>query len=231
MKQFRNYQSVITKQIWVQSPTQRHNTVCSLPNCYSNCHIACGLGFTLEPKDLLPCTAMRGVSCKECGHSHLDHRHYNSQWKQEDHTQTTVDKDAETKYRAAERNNTLQERMLADLKSAIASLDVDMEESLAIVGILTEAYAKLSLSGSFAGQVRKSVRLLETNLQAMRSNQADPKSVEAVERSLVSMKAKLKLVEEAKVKTKEQIGRPGWLSRMRATLMGYKQPLVLTVKA
>jgi hypothetical protein len=168
------------------------------------------------------------VSCQNCGHSYLDHRHYNSQWKQEDVTQTTIDKDAEKKHREAERNNTLQERVLADLKSAIASLDVDMEESLGRVGLLTEAYAKLSLSACFAGQVRKSVRLLETNLQAMQSNQADPKSVEAVERSLESMKAKLKLVQEAKVKTKEQIGRPGWLSRMRAAMMRYKQPLVLT---
>ena len=228
MKQFRNYQSVITKQVWVQSPTQRHNTVCSLPDCYSNCHISCSLGFTLEPKDLLACAAMAGYeSCQKCGHSYLDHRHYNSQWKQEDDTQTTIDKDAEKKHREAERNNTLQERMLADLKSAIVSLDVDMEESLGRVGLLTEAYAKLSLSGCFAGQVRKSVRLLETNLQAMQSNQADPKSVEAVERSLENMKAKLKLVQEAKVKTKEQIGRPGWLSRMRVAMMGYKQPLVL----
>ena len=114
--------------------------------------------------------------------------------------------------------------MLADLKSAVASLDVDMEESLARVGFLTESYAKLSLSGSFAGQVKKSVRLLETNLQAMlSSNNADHKSIEMVEKSLESMKAKLKVVEEAKAKTKEQISRPGWLSRMRAALMGYKQ--------
>ncbi len=113
--------------------------------------------------------------------------------------------------------------MLADLKRSVASLDVDMEESLARVGFLTESYAKLSLSGSFAGQVKKSVRLLETNLQAMQSNNADRKSVEAVEKSLESMKAKLNVVEEAKAKTKEQISRPGWLSRMRAALMGYKQ--------
>ena len=225
MKQFRNYQSVITKQVWVQSPTLRHNTVCSVPDCYSNCHVPCDLGFTLEPKGLLQCMAMRnGDTCQHCSHSYLDHRHYNSQWKQEDDTQTTIDKDAEKKYKEAARNSTLQQKMLADLKSAVASLDVDMEESLARVGFLTESYAKLSLSGSFAGQVKKSVRLLETNLQAMlSSNNADHKSIEMVEKSLESMKAKLKVVEEAKAKTKEQISRPGWLSRMRAALMGYKQ--------
>jgi len=162
-------------------------------------------------------------TCQHCNHSYLDHRHYNSQWKQEDDTQTTIDKDAEKKYKEATRNSTLQQKMLADLKRSVASLDVDMEESLARVGFLTESYAKLSLSGSFAGQVKKSVRLLETNLQAMQSNNADRKSVEAVEKSLESMKAKLNVVEEAKAKTKEQISRPGWLSRMRAALMGYKQ--------
>lgn len=199
--------------------------MCSVPDCYSNCHVPCDLGFTLEPKGLLQCMAMRnGDTCQHCSHSYLDHRHYNSQWKQEDDTQTTIDKDAEKKYKEAARNSTLQQKMLADLKSAVASLDVDMEESLARVGFLTESYAKLSLSGSFAGQVKKSVRLLETNLQAMlSSNNADHKSIEMVEKSLESMKAKLKVVEEAKAKTKEQISRPGWLSRMRAALMGYKQ--------
>ncbi len=194
--------------------------MCSVPDCYSNCHVPCDLSFTLEPKGLLQCAAMRNRdTCQHCNHSYLDHRHYNSQWKQEDDTQTTIDKDAEKKYKEATRNSTL----LADLKRSVASLDVDMEESLARVGFLTESYAKLSLSGSFAGQVKKSVRLLETNLQAMQSNNADRKSVEAVEKSLESMKAKLNVVEEAKAKTKEQISRPGWLSRMRAALMGYKQ--------
>ncbi|PFH47861.1 hypothetical protein AMATHDRAFT_76995 [Amanita thiersii Skay4041] len=147
------------------SPTPSHNTLCSHPDCYSNCHISCGLEFTLAPAALRGCLAMSGETCKQCGHSYLDHRHYNVEWQQEDDVQKSVD--------------TLARR-----------------NCLAEVGELTQSYAKLSLSGSFAGQIKKSVRLIEVNLEAMRHNKADLKSIEKVEKSLEHMKDKL-IVETA----------------------------------
>ena len=160
-----------------------------------------------------------GNSCRKCHHSYNSHRHYHSLWKLQDHSQEKIDHEAETKYNEARKEKNEHETMIVDLDQVILDLDLELEEALISLGRLTESYARLSLSGSFAGQVKKSVRLLETNLEAMRNNRADPRSIEMVEKSLESMKQKLKVVEAANEKAKGDFGRPteSILSRIKAT--------------
>ena len=220
MKQYENFRSVITSKLWVQEDTSRHNTLCAEPNCYSNCHVECNLDFSLDPNTFLSCTAMAGGnSCLKCNHSYNSHRHYNSLWKLQNHSQEKIDHEAETKYNEAKKGKKEHEIMIVDLDQVILDLDLELEEALISLGRLTESYARLSLSGSFAGQVKKSVRLLETNLEAMRNNRADPRSIEMVEKSLESMKQKMKVVEAANEKAKRNVGRPteSIISRIRAT--------------
>lgn len=220
MKQYENFKSVITSKIWVQETTSTHNTLCSQPNCYSNCHERCNLDFSLNADTFLQCAAMGGgTTCLKCRHSYSSHRHYNSLWKRKDHSQENVDRDAEDKYNKAKKEKNNHETMIVDLDQVILDLDLELEEALISLGRLTESYARLSLSGSFAGQVKKSVRLLEANLEAMRNNKADLKSIEMIEKSLDNMKQKLKVVEAANEKAKGNVGRPteSILSRIRAS--------------
>jgi len=51
-----------------------------------------------------------------------------------------------------------------------------------------------SLSGSFSGQVKKSVKLLETHLKAIR-NKSDPGTIKQIEASLEQLRAKLEVLE------------------------------------
>jgi len=160
-----------------------------------------------------------GTACRQCNHSYNSHRHYNSLWKLKDHSQEKIDHDAEDKYNKAKKEKNTHETMIVDLDQVILDLDLELEEALISLGRLTESYARLSLSGSFAGQVKKSVRLLEANLEAMRNNKADLKSIEMIEKSLDNMKQKLLVVEAANEKAKGNVGRPteSILSRIRAT--------------
>ena len=205
MKQYENFKGVITSKVWKQERTSSHNTLCSKPNCYSNCHIQCGLKFSLDPEQFLGCSAIKGGNvCRECNHPYDSHRHYNSLWKLEDHRQESIDHKAEEKYNKAKREKNNRETMIVDLDNVISRLDSELEETYSSLSRLTESYAKLSLSGSFAGQIKKSVRLMEESLEAMRSNKElqDLKSIEMFEKSLENMKRKLKVVEAANEKEK-----------------------------
>ena len=60
----------------VPTPDKRHNTLCGVPGCYSNCHLPCNLPKSYEPEDFKKCAAMGGrVKCKVCGHSYRYHYH------------------------------------------------------------------------------------------------------------------------------------------------------------
>jgi len=75
--------------------------------------------------------------------------------------------------------------------------------------LLVESYASLSLMGSFAGQVKKAVRLMEVNLEAMRNKNSDPSSMAMFEKSLEILKKKLKVVEEASRRAEMSVIRRG----------------------
>lgn len=87
---------------------------------------------------------------------------------------------------------------MSQLKQTILDMDRALAESTAKVGQLVEEYAKLSLSGSFSGQVKKSVALLDLNLETMRSNGTDAQTIKSVEKALARMREKLSVVEKAK---------------------------------
>ena len=200
MKQYENYTSVISMPFKIQSSTDRHNTLCTYPDCYSNCHVPCCLKFALDPKVLTSCVIsdeLEPPSCKVCRHPVADHRHYNSIWKTENKIETIIDKQAEKKYKAAAKDSAEKELTIIRLDEIISAMREDIHQATDDVGRLTQSYAELSLSGSFAGLVKKSVRLLETNLENMRTNGTDSETIMIVEESLKGMQEKLSVVEAA----------------------------------
>jgi len=169
----RNVKKFVKRKVWVQSPTERHNVLCQRPGCYSNCCENYSLPFSFDPAILLQCPAIgNDGQCKKCGHSHLDHRHYRSMWKQEERI---VDEAGEEREK---------------LKRAIARLDDDLKKSLDEVAFHSAAYSELSLVGSFTAPFQRTVRQLETIAQAMHNNNPHKDSFEVA-------KAKLELLTNA----------------------------------
>lgn len=120
-----------------------------------------------------------------------------------------MDEDAEMKYNEAKQKNEENREIMVDLDRTIASLNEEMKQALALVGRLVESYASLSLMGSFAGQVKKAVRLMEMNLEATRNKNSDPSSITMLEKSVEILRKKLKVVEEASQRSEMIVIRRG----------------------
>ncbi|KAM6499738.1 hypothetical protein JOM56_005246, partial [Amanita muscaria] len=234
MDRYQHYQDVVKETVWTQCPTLKANTMCLLPECYSNCpinrpelekshrskastweeywgqHVPVVVGrpaawlvsgyFSIHNYLLLP-------NCPRCKHPYHHHTHDRTEWRQKDHQRIVINRDAEKKYTGAKSENEKQEALRTTIQETINDLSEEIEDCLNRLGLLTEEYAKLSLSGSFAGQVGKTVVLLELNLESMRNNGTDSESVRKVEESLERMKEMLSILEKAKAKVLEQIVR------------------------
>ena len=197
MEEYNKYESVVTDRVWVHSPTPgTHNTLCEIPGCYSNCHVVCYLKFSLDTKSLLYCAIMDDddATCDKCGHSYEDHRHYNSLWKQEDVTNTAIDDETKQMFPELKAGEGQMMEMTIKLEKAVKGLDDELKTSLEQIALHTKLYAKLALTGSFVGLIKRTVRLLETTSEAMKNNKANMASVDVVEESLRSVKAKLAFV-------------------------------------
>lgn len=187
-----------------QVTTPSHNTLCSWPDCYSNCHIECKLNFSLDPEIFKGCAAMVNECCKKCRHPAIDHRHFNSIWEDTLDTQVVVDEDAKRKFHAASKDKNRYQGALTKIEAATRDLDSQIENLKVEIGNLCHSYQSLSLSGSFAGQIAKSVRLFELNLEALQANGADPQTIRTMEESLETMRRKEKLVDEAAAAARSQ---------------------------
>ncbi|KIL58588.1 hypothetical protein M378DRAFT_1025098 [Amanita muscaria Koide BX008] len=198
MDKYQHYRKVVEEKVWKLCPTLEANTMCLLPDSW----LVSGY-FSIHNYLLLP-------NCPRCEHPYHHHTHDRMEWRQKDHQRIVIDQDAEKKYTGAKNENEKQEALKVAIQKTTNDLSDEIENCLNRLGLLTEEYARLSLSGSFAGQVRKTVVLLELNLESMRNNGTDSQSVRKVEESLERMKEMLSILEKANAKVDEQIVRlPG----------------------
>lgn len=76
-------------------------------------------------------------------------------------------------------------------RASITLLDkqiADLAKYVTLVGQLAKEYAGVALVGSFADQVEKSIKLLETNVEEMRTAGKDVESMKRAEVNLAMMK-------------------------------------------
>ncbi len=203
---YENIRKTSNKQVWEQVNAPTLNRMCDHPKCYSNCYV--GSGFFIVFRIKLFLQHFQGFRapyrpCQKCGHPYDDHRTRRSRWKKRDYTPEVVNKDDEEakKYEEAKESNDKHRTKIIVFDKTIANLDKDMEEALVALGRLTKSYGNLSLMGSFARQIKKSIRRLDMHLTATQQHsEADVKSIDAIKKSLENMKRKLKMVGEASKK-------------------------------
>jgi hypothetical protein len=201
MKVYGEFETIMNRTIKVQTDTTDHNTVCGHPNCYSNCHSPCTLSFSLDPAHLVGCAAFGGnkylPNCVRCHHPVADHHHYHSIWEDKVDTQVVADKDAKRNFKTASNSKSKYQDAVKNVQNAINSLDREIMDLTAKVGVLCQSYKELSLSGSFAGQISKSIRLFELNVGTLRANGADTKTIQSVIASINTMREKERAVKNA----------------------------------
>ncbi|KAK0432861.1 hypothetical protein EV421DRAFT_1910568 [Armillaria borealis] len=138
-----------------------------------------------------------GVYCQECKHGREFHRHFNLIWAIREVSELHVNQEAKAKFENALNAKKRAEELKKQIKDRKALLQDRINNVIEELGRLVERYSSLSLSGSFAGQVEKVVKMLEQNLEGMRESGAARETIDKVEASLDSMREKLEVLKEA----------------------------------
>src|SRR6266550_5742899 len=202
VRQYANYKSVITFKDWVRVNTSMDNLLCSESNCYSNFHIGSSFRFSLKVVAEVWLMGLSEATCSKCDHLYLAHYSTDLMWKLQDRHEERIDRMAERRYNEAKRNQDEQEGTIAYLEKSIKGIGEETNQYLASLGNLIESYDALSLSGSFLGQLQKSISVAEMKLEAMYNSSTDRESVGGLEERLKYMKQKFKVGEEADARAK-----------------------------
>ena len=134
---------------------QRHNMLCGVPGCYSNCHMPCYcLNKSYNPEVFKQCQAMSGtVTCRVCGHSYRNHYHDEVMFQKFKERENFVDKTMKAKFMEAadmeqrakylrQGLHTRKEELLCRKASLLQELNEKMTEFQRL-GISKQSYAKV----------------------------------------------------------------------------------------
>ena len=183
--------------VWKQRRSTTINMICGQANCYSNCH----LDYTSNiPHDLNGFFKGLGL-CDKCDHSLWNHHRSHAIWEQG--TNTPVDQNTEEWDLAKDRTEK-KAVLVAVREKVVHGFDQIISGATSDLGRQVERYAHLSLSGSFSAQVGSAVRLLEQNYTGLLEKGVGQDHLQRVEESLVNMRRKLKILQMARDKAREE---------------------------
>ncbi|KAL0571598.1 hypothetical protein V5O48_010362 [Marasmius crinis-equi] len=169
---FAQYEEIISEPIYQHEPTDRHNTLCTASECYSNCHIDCQERLTIFPSTWVGNTChmfkngrntigrllipMGGMDqpCKSCGHAARAHAHYRSRWVK---TRNLVSGDPAFHDTTAQAIAVTMQRVERDIGELKRSIEEQKQELVR----LCDEYNEMALPGNFGKQLASTIQLLE----------------------------------------------------------------------
>lgn len=160
---------------------------------------ATGVGFPFAASLIFasvyyPVQLFTNPKCPHCKHPYYNHYYGAMMWQQDDEMKVVVDPDNFQRYTEATTEHDRQELLGTSIQEAVDQLRRHIGNCLSQVEALTQEYARVSLSGCFAGQVGKTIVLLELYLESMQQK-GDVVSARKVEASLARMREMLDVLE------------------------------------
>lgn len=198
---------------------ENHNTLCVASNCYSNCHLTCNVGFTMDRSELGRACLAFGASraftknleqsrlCHKCGHAAEDHQHYRSKWVEIVKEVTVVDEEAQRRYNDAKSESERISMMQEAMQKEIESLEYDLLKSQDDLFDLGERYNNLALSGSFSGYVTSTIRLLRLRQETMKKDGSPVDSLIKMQDVIDRLLKKQKVLDDAKKAKQTRLSR------------------------
>ena len=152
------------KPYFVPQPTTRHNTLCGMKGCHSNCHIECGLPKSYRKEDFKRCTVMGGnYNCSVCGHEYAYHYHEELMFVQKENN--CIDEDMRGLFNAA-RSQEDKARVMEDgLMQKLEKTKAEKKRLSAELLLVLEKFSELSMIRNYAKLVENQIQVIDARIR------------------------------------------------------------------
>ncbi|KAJ1304184.1 hypothetical protein OPQ81_008584 [Rhizoctonia solani] len=189
---------------WDRESTQKHNTLCIVADCHSNCHEGCNVTFTLDPTQLgRQCLAfprstydsgdseaMASV-CQFCGHKAGDHRHFNDLHVKKE---KELDPTAKLKLETAETEEQTLEVAKGLVQAELNKIEEDLRSLYKQIQLQVDGYNNISLNKNFAGHINSAIHMLELRLEELKSKTNTEQEQKIVKDAIQKLRKKLEVL-------------------------------------
>ena len=174
--------------------TDRHNTLCGAPGCYSNCHMECGLSKSFDINVFRGCACMNGDTCQKCGHSYKHHYHNEVRFEKVPDTKNFVDENMKAKFEKAqsmeERACMFKEELDAQRKESEHKRSDLSKQLLSAM----EEFQQLGINRNYAKLVENQLAVITLRLDATTGPESND-----LRQTQKELEKKLKLVQTSKM--------------------------------
>lgn len=179
--------------------TKRHNTLCGVPNCYSNCHTPCYLSKSFDKARFKDCASMgRTDHCKKCKHHYSHHFHNEVMHVSEECEEELVDEVMKAKYVDAKN---MEERAEVLIKACENRKEISKKEKGRLAKELLIAIDQFHIMGinhNYAQLLATQIDIIDLRLKDLSGDTESGNSgcTSHICHALVELQKKYKLVEE-----------------------------------
>ena len=177
--------------------TDRHNTLCSVKGCYSNCHAPCYLEKTFKKSVLKTCKSHGGSSlCKMCGHDYTQHYHNEVKFVTETEEKDLIDEDMRKEFVAAQTQEERARIIFEELEKQLEDSKAERDRLSRTLLVTINKFQTLGINRSYAMLIENQLRVIESRLEGTVGAEAADlqKTKEDLEKKLIVVRETLSMI-------------------------------------
>ncbi|XP_011408678.1 PREDICTED: uncharacterized protein LOC105315658 [Amphimedon queenslandica] len=193
-EKFKELQSTMKKE---PQGTNYHNTICSAPRCFSNCHEHCSIPPIFEEYKFKYCACIDGDYCTVCGHHYAMHKHLYFKYVDVKHTWWETNPLKEKRFREAKNAEERARLLKKELEEERDAIIKEKEKLFDILIQAIEEFQALGINRSFMKVLQSQVSIIEHHLEGNVDTDPNSSGAEKLEESKRELTKKIKIVKEA----------------------------------
>ena len=194
----KKYKELQSKTYREPTNTDYHNTICSAPHCFSNCHEHCSLPPIIETYKFKNCACIDGDHCTKCGHHYSMHKHLYYRYVDVEHTWWETYPEKERRFREAKNAEERAKLMKKELQEKRDAIIKEKEKLFEVLIQAIEEFQALGINRSFMKVLQNQVSIIEHHLEGQVDTDPNSSGAEKLEESKKELMKKIEIVKEAK---------------------------------
>ena len=167
--------------------TDRHTTLCSVKECYSNCHLPCYLDKSFDKSVFKRCASHGGSEyCKKCGHHYTKHYHNEVKFEKVTEEKDFIDENLRKEFETAQTQEERARILLRKLEKQLEDSKAERDRLSRKLLVTIDEFHTLGINRNYAMLIESQLRAIETRLEGTAGQEAADleKTKEALEKKL-----------------------------------------------
>ena len=163
---YSNYKTTSKFKRYNLKVTEKFNTICGVPHCYSNCHISCHLEKSLDKERFSDCISIqKNGYCTKCHHYYKYHYHSEVMFVEEDCEEELIDHIMKKDYQKCLKMEERAKMLMQQLQKSKEQSEKEKERLSQELLIVLDQFHAIGMNRNYAKLLQTQIDTIELRLK------------------------------------------------------------------